>query len=236
MTPLQTDLLALLSATRATERDVFAGLDPALRDALGPDGGWSPKDVLAHLSAWRAIEARRLEAMRRAEADDPSDPARDAETDAANATLHAERADWTWEAVSRDADSSVESLVSAIGASTSDALCECETTVASIGVNGANHALGHLGEVAILAAAQDRFDAFLAEVEAILGRGHLLPRDSGLLLYNIACDRALSGELAEARRLLRVAFRRRPDLMEWATTDPDLAALREELASLASAG
>jgi hypothetical protein len=70
-----------------------------------------------------------------------------------------------------------------------------------------------------------RFEAFASEIETILLAGHLPPRDSGTILYNIACAQALSGELDEARRLLAAAFARRHDLAEHATNDPDLVAL-----------
>lgn len=73
---------------------------------------------------------------------------------------------------------------------------------------------------------------FAGDIEAILGAGHIPPRDSGVILYNIACARALSGELDDARRLLAAAFARRHDLAELATDDPDLAALRDELTTI----
>ena len=112
-------------------------------------------------------------------------------------------------------------------------LCECDGTFAGIGANGVNHAMGHLPDVATLGGGGDRFGEFVREVEAILGRNHLMPRDSGVILYNVACARALSGDPDEARRLLRAAFTRRGDLLESAMEDPDLAALSGELAAMA---
>jgi len=233
--PLQADLVALLHATRAAERDLFRMLDAGARDAGGTIGEWSAKDVLAHLAAWRAIEARRLDAAAtRDDALTAGDPAPNHPIDESNAELHAHRADWAWEMVQRDADASVEALLAAIGRSTTTALCECDGTAAGIGSNGANHALGHLSDIALLAGDAQRYDAFAREVEAILARSHLPPRDSGVLLYNIACHRALSGDLDEARRLLRVAFAKRRDLLELAVDDPDLVALRDELTALAT--
>ena len=46
---IRADLIDNLRACRDAERAVFAALDPATRDAAGPDGGWSAKDNLAHL-------------------------------------------------------------------------------------------------------------------------------------------------------------------------------------------
>lgn len=233
---LHADLVALLTVTRVAERDLFGMLDPEAREARGADGDWSPKDVQAHLAAWRSIEARRLEATASGDSTPaPGDPELNAPVDESNAMLHARSADWSWAAVSAEADASVEALISAIGRSASDALLAGEDTTAGIGAGDVNHAVRHLTDVAKLDGGTARLDAFTAEIESILRRGHVRLRDSGTLLYNIACLRALSGNLDEARRLLRAAFARRSDLAEFATEDPDLAALGDELASLAAA-
>src|SRR5688572_2668751 len=115
---LHTDLVELLGATRAAERDLFGMLSSDVRDAPAAIGEWSAKDVLAHIAAWRAIEARRLEA--RAGYSSPEhadDPALDDPIDESNAHLHARTAAWSWDAVDREADASQQSLVGAFGMS-----------------------------------------------------------------------------------------------------------------------
>jgi len=232
--PLHADLVAILEATRDAERDLFAMVPDEHRVAGGAIGEWSAKDVRAHLAAWRSIEARRLDARVRGDGGGlDSDPAPSDPIDESNAMLQARYADWSWEAVDREAEFSVEALLGAIGRSTSDILCECDDwSVAGIGANGVNHAVGHLPDIADLAGGLERFDTYAREIETVLRRGHLPPRDSGVILYNIACQRALSGQLDEARRLLGDAFARRRDLVESALDDPDLAALGGDLASL----
>ena len=64
---------------------MFAALDPARRDVAPADGGWSAKDILAHLSAWRQQQTDRLAALREGRAEPPS-PA--TEIDDINASLH----------------------------------------------------------------------------------------------------------------------------------------------------
>ena len=231
---LQADLVAMLEATRRAERDLFRLLTRDTREAHGADGGWSPKDVLAHMAAWRSIEARRLEAAAGRDSGIlAGDPAPNDPIYESNALLHARYAALSWEVVAGEADASIEALVQAIGHSSTDVLCECDGTFAGIGANGANHAMGHLTDIAELAGGLKRFDEFAQEVESILRRGHVPPRDAGVILYNIACHRALSGELNEARRLLRNAFARHHVLLESAREDPDLASVRDELAALA---
>jgi hypothetical protein len=232
--PLQVDLVEMLQALRGAEHDLFE-MVPAERREVGSSlGDWSVKDVRAHMAAWRAIEARRLEVAvgsERMVAD--GDPASDDPVDDSNAILQARYADWSWEAVARESDTSIDALVDVIGRSSTEMLCECDGTFAGIGANGVNHAMGHLPEVAAISGGGDRFGEFAGEIEAILLRNHLMPRDSGVILYNVACARALSGKLDEARRLLRAAFTRRGDLLKSAMEDPDLAALGGELATLA---
>jgi hypothetical protein len=225
----------MLQALGAAERVLFEIVPVERREVAGSIGDWSVKDVRAHLAAWRAIEARRLEAA--AAHEPPShddDPGTDDPVDDSNAVLHARYADWSWEAVAREAGATIDALVDVIGRSSTEMLCECDGTFAGIGANGVNHAMGHLPDVATLGGGGERFGEFVREIEAVLGRNHLMPRDSGVILYNVACARALSGELDEARRLLRAAFSLRADLLESAMEDPDLAALGGDLAALAS--
>lgn len=231
LSPLHVDLVAILEATRDAERDLFAMLPATGREVRGAIGEWSARDVRAHLAAWRAIEARRLEArLAGGEGVTAGDPAPNDPIDDSNAALQSRYADWSWEAVDREADASVTALLAAVRRSSHDVLCECDDgSVAGIGSNGVNHAVGHLPEIAELAGGQERFDVYAREIETVLRRGHLPPRDSGVILYNIACQRALSGQLDEARRLLGDAFARRHDLVDAAADDPDLAALGGQL-------
>jgi len=235
--PLHDDLVAMLTGTLAAERDLFAMLPAETRDAPRTIGEWSAKDVRAHLGAWRAIEAERLES---GTYDTPAEPATEGvpdprSEDVTNARIQAERVDWSWHEVTTAAESSIDSLVAAVRATPADALRTSERLVAGIGSNGANHAIGHLSDIARLAGndGERRFRAFTGEIEAILMDGRLPGRDAGVMLYNIACHDALAGELDDARRLLTDAFSLRPDLVDFAPTDPDLVALHGEIAQLA---
>jgi deoxycytidylate deaminase len=248
-TQLHDDLVAMLTVTGAAEHDLFAMLQPDMRDLPGQIGEWSAKDVLGHLAAWRSIEARRL--TRREGAADPGtdaetmprdgeagddDPADDEPIDETNARLHAERDAWSWEQVAAAADESIEALAAAIRSTPAAALQSSSRLVAGIGANGANHALGHLSDVASMAGGDRRFRALATEIEAILMRGEIPDDGAGTLLYNIACHDAMTGRLDDARRRLRDAFRLRPDLVAWAEQDSDVAALQGELRELAAAG
>jgi hypothetical protein len=224
--PLQRDLVALLEAVRRAEHDLFDALAEVSGDEPVVEG-LRARDVRAHLAAWRSIEARRLLGT---PAD--ADPRPGDELDASNARIQAERADWSAERSAAEADASIDALIAAIGASTNDALCACDQLAAGIGANGANHAIGHLSDIARLAGAEARYAQLAAEVEAILGGSHLMPRDSGVILYNLACHSGLTGRTDDAVRLLGTAFNRRPDLRAIAVDDPDLESVREEIVAV----
>lgn len=234
--PLQDDLIEMLEATRAAEREIFALLEPPVRDAPARIGEWSAKDLLAHLAAWRGVEAERLRTgVRDLQPDTAEGDARAATDDEANARIQARRAGWSWERVAADAEASIDALEAQIRPTSAEDLTRSDQLVAGIGGNGANHAIAHLGEAAALAGdeAQRRFRAFTDRIEAILLQGRLPDRDAGVMLYNVACFDALGGRLDDARRLLRDAFKRRPELVEWAREDDDVAVLRSELDTLA---
>lgn len=226
-TAIHDDLVEMLSVARVAENDLFGALTPADREAPNRIGAWSAKDVRTHLAAWRSIEVHRL-------AGEPDGTSPDDTDDTANARIQAERAGWTWERVATDADASFEALAAAIRATPLDELTRSEGLLDGISTTGVNHALGHLGEIAEMSGNGARYKAFLAQVEAIVGRGRLPQRDAGVLRYNLACFRALDGDLASARSLLRAALPARPDLAAFAKDDPDLAPLRDELAELSA--
>ncbi|HEX6129930.1 MAG TPA: hypothetical protein VF071_12990 [Candidatus Limnocylindria bacterium] len=226
LSPLQQDLIDLLEAVRHAERDLFAALDESSHGEPVIEG-LTARDVRAHMAAWREVEARRLLGTATDDDPRPGDP-----VDDANARIQADRGGWTAEQAAAAAAASIDGLIGAIRASSNDALCECDQLAAGIGANGVNHALGHLSDIARIADAEERYAELAAEVEAILDRNHLMPRDSGVMLYNLACHSGLSGRTDDALRLLGTAFARRADLRDHARDDPDLESIRDAIAAI----
>jgi hypothetical protein len=226
---LRASLIEMLRAARAAERDVFAAVDPGIRDLPAADGGWSAKDVQAHLSAWRHIQVERLAAIREGR-DEP--PAAAAETDAVNAVLHAERAAWSWDRVVRDAEATADQLIAEVEAA-GPATLEDGRICGTILGNGPEHALAHLPRLA----EQTGLDARLLELAdalaAAVDGGGWPSRAAAYARYNLACFHALGGRLPVARALLRLALPGDASLRALAPEDDDLIALRDELPSLA---
>jgi hypothetical protein len=226
---LRTGLIEGIRAARDAEREIFGALDVAKREAPGPDGGWSPKDTLAHLSAWRQRETDRL-AARRESRDDPEPPGQG--IDEINAGLHAERVDWTWDHAVADAEATTESLIAELSAADDDTLVDAKV-VASILGDGAEHDLGHLPQIAAIAGVDGRVLGLADSHLATIDRGGWPSRPAAVARYNLACFHALAGNLDVARSLLRQALPGHDDLQTLAPTDDDLIALRYELPVLA---
>jgi hypothetical protein len=223
-TALRSGLIDALRDCREAERAIFDALDAAVRDAPDSDGGWSAKDNLAHLSAWRRRQAAKMAAHREGRPE-PQLPSEDIDT--TNATFHAERADWPWDRVDADADASADALIAEVGAAGDDALVD-QKILGSIMGDGPEHDLGHLGPIAATVGLEGKVEALAAMTRSMIDRGDWPDRAAAYARYNLACYHALG----DARALLRQALPADEDLRRHAPSDDDLIALRAELPAL----
>lgn len=229
---LTSDLLEMLTIMRSTERDVFGALPADIRERPIREGDWSPKDHLAHLAAWKGRQADRLAAARTgAELEDWQ-----GEDDEINARLQAERADWSWDQVVADADAAHERLSGEIRAIDPDLLRDGERLVDGTYGNGIFHAQQHFSwlQSAGIGLDEQRVMEFAEDIERLVRGASLPDRDRGTAIYNAACFQSMAGRDDRARPLLREAFALRPELLEWARQDSDVASLHEELDALAA--
>ena len=233
MATMMDGLADMLRETRQVELDVFGSLDPVVRETPIRPGDWTPKDFQAHLTAWKARQTGRLNAARRGVEPDPGPPG---ETDEINAVFQAARADWTWDAIVKEADEVSAGLIAEIAAAKPDETPDFGQLIATTFGNGPFHALPHfvwLQEAGVPIDVQ-RVERFASELEDALRTVELPDVDAGTALYNLACFHALGGRLDEARSLLRVAFAKRPELRPFSLEDDDLRSLRDELPALSA--
>jgi len=227
---LRAGLIDGLNAARATEREILDAIDPDDRDRAGVDGGWSAKDIQAHLGAWRRRQVDRMTAAREGR----EEPALAAtETDEVNAIFHTERARWSWDQVVADADATTADLIAEIVAAP-PALLEDPQVVGQIMGNGPEHTLAHLAPLADRVGARTRVIDLSSRVESTIDGIDWPPRAAAFARYNLACFHALNGRLDRARELLRQALPEQEELRSFAPEDDDLVALRDELPSLAA--
>jgi hypothetical protein len=227
---LRAGLIEELQLARAVERAIFAALDPVVRDAVPADGGWSPKDVLAHLSAWRQRETDKLAAQREGR-EEPALPATG--TDEINAVYHDQRAGWSWDRVASDAESTADGLLAEIGAASDEVLADPKVVGGILG-DGLEHDLGHLSELATSDVLRSRVVELADAARQVVDRGGWPAQAAAYARYNLASFNALGGRLDAARALLREALPVQEELRTYAPDDNDLIALRGEIAGLAA--
>lgn len=224
---LRTGLISMLRATRDAEREVIAALDPADRERPAADGGWSARDIQAHLSAWKRRTVERLVAIR----EGGEEPSNALETDEINAIFHAERAGWPWTEVTTDADATTDALISEVESASAETLALDRISGTLMG-NGSEHTLTHLPPIAARMGLEGRVLELADAIESIVAGSDLPSRPVAYARYNLACFHALGGRLDQARPLLRQALAEQEELRTFASDDDDLLALRAEIPAL----
>jgi hypothetical protein len=231
--PLLQALAATIDQTRQVERELFGGLDEATLHRPIRVGDWDPKDVQAHLTAWKARQADRYAAVRQGLALPP--PTQDVEEDAINAELRAARLDWSWPAIVDEADAVAERLIGEIHQAGPEMLRTSERLLGGTLGNGILHALTHLHWLleAGVPLDRDRVAAFAGTAHDLVTHRALPDTARAIGAYDLACFHALSGSPDQARDLLREAFTLDPEMIEFSQTDSDLESIREDLADIA---
>lgn len=224
---LRTGLIDMLRATRDVEREVFAAFDATDRDEPAADGGWSAKDIQAHLSAWKHRTVERLVAIR----EGGEEPSNALETDETNAIFHAERAGWPWTQVTTDADATTDALIREVESASAETLALDRISGTIMG-NGSEHTLTHLPPIAARVGLEGRVLEFADAIESTVADSGWPSRPVAFARYNLACFHALGGRLDRARPLLRLALAEQEELRTFAPDDDDLLALRAEIPAL----
>jgi hypothetical protein len=226
-------LAATIEACRRAERDLLGAMDPVVRQRPIREGDWTPQDHQAHLTAWKGRQAERFAAAREGR-EIPRAITGD-ETDASNAELQAQRAGWAWEDLVREADETAERLADGIRATDADLIESDERLLGGTFGNGLLHTLMHMRWLREAGTGIDqvRLRAFADEAETLSRAESFTLQTRSESLYDLACFHVLDGRTEVAKPLLVEAFRGRPDLVDYASTDPDLDALASELPKLA---
>jgi hypothetical protein len=221
-------LLQTLDAARERESVLIQLCD----DTPSPDPDrWTAKDNVAHLSAWREQAALTLDAMR---SDRPLPELPGAgDIDAFNQSIHEEHRDDSAETVKASAASSYAHLIDAVRACSDEDLRRERPAGAGplwriVPGDGHAHVAQHLSYWY-----DEHGDPAGAEEVAVWAHTlevHLFPdaADRAVADYNLACFYARTGRAEPAFPLLRDALQARPDLIVWASEDPDLETIRTD--------
>ncbi|TMD27217.1 MAG: hypothetical protein E6I92_07050 [Chloroflexi bacterium] len=226
---MKQELLDVVAAGQSRE----AELESVCVDAPADAGGrWAAKDHLAHLAWWRARAARLIDAARTGAEPPPS-----VEDDTQNALIYAETKDLAVAAVSENAKAAWQALQDAILACSEEDLRRkhphapgseiWETVPGHAGHIGTHLMWWYLEQGDVERAEAAELWAYGVESEAFPE-----PAKRADATYNLACFYSRVGQAGRALELLRQSFEAKPDLRELAKRDPDLDAIRGELAPI----
>ena len=114
----RTDLLAWLAAERSDLLTQLMDLDERTLSQQAVTGGWTAKDLLAHVACWDAFFARSVEMALAGQAGEVAD----VNLDERNAAIHAERQTWPLAAVLDDLAAARAAFLEVFSKAPTDAL------------------------------------------------------------------------------------------------------------------
>ena len=218
-------------------REVESELAALVVDApANPDGSWTAKDHLAHVSWWRRRSADTLNAMRTGS---EMPPVLDDDDAINNAVIYAEIKDRGAADVKAEAEQSWSALRAAVEASSEEDLARPHPRFPGFQLwesvpSAVSHAGTHVWSWYLDTGDEDRgmkAARWTADVES---RFFDTPEKLADSRYNLACVYARLGRADDALPLLRQSFEAKPELAELARKDKDLDRIREELAPILS--
>lgn len=227
-TELRDRLLVVLDECRLRERDELLPLLERGR----PAQGWTYKDHLAHLAAWRDIAAEVLRAARGA-GPTPQAVGID-QLDATNARIHTANRDLPPEDVKQYAFESYVRLAAELEVCSDEVLLsprpdrpEMETWRVLPG-NLETHVAMHLSQLHLEEGdfdAAERTELWAFEVASRAAQDDASRAGT---VYNLGCFYARAGRAEPAAQHFQEAFAVDPKLVEWARNDPDLDRIRDD--------
>lgn len=228
---LKTKIKNLVRLAYEAEQSYIDSLSAEEKTALGESDDWAPKDMLAHMSAWKEQTVLNYQAAKRGE-----EMPGQAEYQEFNDQFFEKHRHSSWEEILKYREQTQQSLLESLDAMSAADLSRTE------GVPGQGdrafwrmlvgtayvHPLVHLrdpllarGDFAQAVEIQEQVCSLLSELddgdEAWLGGQQ----------YNLACIYSLVGQKDKAIRILRQALKMAPGLMEWSKEDPDFKTIRE---------
>lgn len=222
-------LLGLLERALRAEQEFVDRLTEEQRSASGTLEEWSPKDLIAHCAAWKELMTRHAEAaIARA-----PEPGLDS-VDRINHDIWHKYQDWPWSDVLAYASRSYAALAALVRRVPEETLRATDLFSWSRGLplwrlivgNGYLHPTSHLAGWYVAHGLAERAEPIEEEMRRELPLLDGSPEWLAAIGYNLACFHAQSGQTSRALAELREVFQMRPELREWARTDPDLACLR----------
>jgi len=221
-------LVALLREGSAIQQAYAAGLSAAEREAMGTPQHWSAKDLVAHLTGWKARRLQQLDAVLRGEA------APEFDLDETNARSWDEEQRRSWNDVLAEEARVAPELAARIERmSVSDLTAmdryplPLQPAALQLARPGYTHVIGHLAEHHSECGEMERDIALRQAAAAALDAFPEFPEMASAAHYNLACRYALTGQPEQALTELRRALELNPALTASASENVDLVSLHE---------
>ena len=226
----KTKLGKLLADVRTEEQALWDSLNEEERNAAGEIDRWAPKDYLAHATFWTERLVIQLQAATGGEPPQKID-----DYQKTNDEVYETNKDRSWEVVLTWAQEVSRQVHTAFDAVSEEMLADPERPEGtgslplwqSVAFTGVYHPMHHIADIYL-----ERGDMQGAQaVQERVAEGLAALDDSdawkGPRQYNLACFYALHDKPEQALALLKIAFKRTPNLIEWSKQDSDLDSLRE---------
>jgi tetratricopeptide (TPR) repeat protein len=201
------------------------------RAEVGSPDHWAPKDILAHMAAWKLHNAEIIAAGRRHEP-----PPEEIGYQDVNDQLFEKYRNCSWDEVLALLDQAQREMLSQLQPLAEADLSDLERFPSSegrplwrrIAADSYQHPLAHLGECYIHRGDRE-YATLLRETEAnLVAALDDDPTLKGTAFYNLACHYALMGEKEKAYENLEQSLRLYPALKNWAPKDTDLSLIHGE--------
>jgi hypothetical protein len=229
--PKKDAILDLIQRGDAEMHRYANALTDAERLEVGLPDQWAPKDILAHMAAWKLHVAEIIAAGRDGQA-----PPAVIDFNAGNAEVFEKYRNSAWGEILALVNQAQSEILAQLHELTEADLTEMERFPDTdgrplwrrIAGNCYQHPLAHLGECYIRRGDLE-YATQLRETEARLVTAlDDDPTLQGTALYNLACHYALMGEKGKAYEKLAQSLLLYPALKKWAPQDTDLVSLYEE--------
>jgi tetratricopeptide (TPR) repeat protein len=197
---------------------------------VGKSDDWAPKDILAHMTAWKEQIVLNYQASKRGEIEPVQ-----ADYQAVNAEFFEKYGSLSWDEVLSYHEDTHQALLAELEIMTDDDL-KCTEGIPMQGgrpfwrmVVGISytHPMGHLRDPVL---ARGEFERAVEMQEEICQLLSELDDDQswmGAQQYNLACTYSLVGQKEKAITILRKALKMTPELVDWSKEDPDFEPIRE---------
>jgi tetratricopeptide (TPR) repeat protein len=223
---LKARLVALLREGGEIQRAYVAVLSAAERDAIGAPERWSAKDLVAHLTSWKARRLLQLDAVLRGELEPRFD------LDETNAQTWDEQQRRSWDDILAEEARVAPAMAGCIERmSVADLTAmdryplPLQPAALQLARPGYTHIVGHLAEHYIERGEMERAIALRQAVATALDAFPEFPVMASAPHYNLACSYAVTGQPELAITELGRALALNPTLIEYARGEGDLASL-----------